>query len=301
MELNYLKVFFEVAKAGRFSEAAKNLHISQSALSRSVALLEEDQGVQLFERSKKGVTLTPVGQEVFRLCEHLAQTLNQIDQACRGFQTTCEGPLRFAAPDHVVNDLLMTPLRLFRTEFPKVVPSILVGDPEQVIAQVEDQACEFGLLFARVKNPKIDYTELKTEPMTLLVHPEIWKECKSSSLPATIDRILSKYGYISSLEAIQNLRSNRVLKEVFGKLPRIGAEVGSQEAQKRFCLNRGGMAYLARFMVLDEIKNGSLIEIPIKDPHVFSFWLAVRKGHTLSLPARIFVDRLQKRDQDSIF
>ena len=44
MELNHLRAFFEVAKVGRFTEAAKRLHISQSALSRSVALLEEGEG-----------------------------------------------------------------------------------------------------------------------------------------------------------------------------------------------------------------------------------------------------------------
>jgi DNA-binding MarR family transcriptional regulator len=66
MDVSYLRVFFEVAKLGRFSEAAQRLRISQSALSRSVSLLEESEGVKLFERSKKGVTLTPVGEEVFR-------------------------------------------------------------------------------------------------------------------------------------------------------------------------------------------------------------------------------------------
>ena len=48
VELNYLRVFFEVAKVGRFTDAARELNISQSALSRSVALLEESQGVKTF-------------------------------------------------------------------------------------------------------------------------------------------------------------------------------------------------------------------------------------------------------------
>ena len=96
MELNYLKVFFEVAKAGRFTEAAQRLNISQSALSRSVALLEESCGVQLFERSRKGVVLTAVGGEVFRQCEIIFQTMHRIDDVCRGIQETCAGPLRFA-------------------------------------------------------------------------------------------------------------------------------------------------------------------------------------------------------------
>src|SRR4051812_24887104 len=107
MELNHLKVFYEVAKIGRFMEAAKRLNISQSALSRSVALLEESEGVQLFERSKKGVTLTPIGLQVFQRCEQLFKTFGEIEGICRGTRETCEGPLRLAATDHITNGLLV--------------------------------------------------------------------------------------------------------------------------------------------------------------------------------------------------
>lgn len=293
MELNHLQVFFEVAKAGQFIEASRKLHISQSALSRSVALLEESQGVKLFERSKKGVSLTPVGQEVYRLCEALFHTVNQIKEVCKGSKSVCEGPLRFATPDHVVNDLLVSPLRLFRQDFPKVVPGIIVGNPDEIISRLSDKECEFALLFVKVSSPKIDYQALREERMALVVHPELWREHKSQTQTATLDKILGRQGYISSLDASQLLRSNRVLREVFGKVPRIGVEVSSQEAQKRLCLNRGGIAYLSHFMVEKEIKNGDLFEIPIKEPHVFNLWLAQRKGHQLSLPAQMFLDRLR--------
>src|SRR3954464_7166212 len=109
MELNHLRVFFEVARIGKFAEAAKRLNISQSALSRSVALLEESEGVKLFERSKSGVTLTTTGIEIFRHCEQLFQTVNKITEVCRGIQETCEGPLHFATTDHAINYLLPKP------------------------------------------------------------------------------------------------------------------------------------------------------------------------------------------------
>jgi len=66
MELNHLRYFFEVAQAGSFTEAARRLHVSQSALSKAVATLEDSEGVELFTRTKKGVTLTSLGAEVFK-------------------------------------------------------------------------------------------------------------------------------------------------------------------------------------------------------------------------------------------
>lgn len=293
MELNHLRVFFEVAKVGSFTEAAAKLHISQSALSRSVALLEDAQGIQLFERSKRGVTLTPTGEEVFRQCENLFQTVNKIDEICRGIRQTCEGPLRFATTDHIANYLLIQPTQAFRNEFPLVVPSVFVGTPDEVISHLFNEEYEFGLLFAKVASPQIEYEGLREEPMALVVHADLWRENKAASQAATLQKVLSKVGYLSSIGVSKQSRPSRVLMELFGKMPQIGFEVSSQEAQKRICLARGGVAYLSRFMVEREIKNGELFEVNVGEPHAFKLWLATRRGRVLSLPANVFLDRLR--------
>src|ERR1700722_18280661 len=154
MELNHLRVFFEVAKAGRFTEAAQRLNISQSALSRSVALLEESEGVKLLERSKKGVVLTLTGAEVFRQCEQMFQMVRKIESVCRGVQETCEGPLRFGASDHIINFLLPQPLQSFRDRYPKVIPSMLIGTSDELLEKLLLTDCEFSLSFARVAAPQ---------------------------------------------------------------------------------------------------------------------------------------------------
>ena len=71
MELNHLKYFYEVARAGSFTAAARNLRVSQPSLSKTVALLEAREKIQLLERSKKGVTLTKIGMEVYTRCEKI--------------------------------------------------------------------------------------------------------------------------------------------------------------------------------------------------------------------------------------
>lgn len=62
MELYLLKSFLAVAEARSFSGAARSIHSSQSALSRQIAKLEKELGVQLFERYARRVELTPTGQ-----------------------------------------------------------------------------------------------------------------------------------------------------------------------------------------------------------------------------------------------
>ncbi|MBC7712191.1 MAG: LysR family transcriptional regulator [Rhizobacter sp.] len=292
MELNYLRVFYQVAKDGKFSESAKKLNISQSALSRSVNLLEENEGVVLFDRSKHGVTLTPKGIDVFRLCEQLFQTEKEIENLCRGIQDKCEGFLRFAASDHVINHFLPDSLHEFRRQNPKVVPSIRSGTPDEIATMLLTTDCEFALMFAKINTPQIEFRRLHPESMSLVCHPDIWKENKSSSNEKTLRKLITKYGYISTIGASMERRASQVLIELFGELPPIGFEVNSQESQKRYCLAGEGVAYLTTFMVKDEIAKGELFEIPVEHIHEFHLWLARPKGKTLSLTARTFLKHL---------
>src|SRR6185312_8942101 len=97
MELNHLRYFYEVAKSGSFTEAARRLHISQSALSKAVAQLEDAEGVKLLTRSKKGVVLTLIGSEIFTKSSAIFAAVTDIEDTCRGRKSVCEGPLRFGA------------------------------------------------------------------------------------------------------------------------------------------------------------------------------------------------------------
>lgn len=292
MELNYLRVFYEVAKSGKFSESAKKMNVSQSALSRSVSLLEENEGVILFDRSKNGVSLTPKGIEVFKLCEELFQTEKKIENLCRGLQENCEGLLRFAASDHIVNDLLPIPLHKFRRLHPKVVPSIRTGTPDEIVHNLLTTDCEFGLLFAKINTPQVEFRKLYPERMSLVCHPRIWKECKSGSNEKTLKKLISNYGYMSAIGASMDRRSSQVLIELFGEHPTIGIETNNQESQKRLCLAGEGVAYLMNFMVKKEIDSGELFEIPIDHIHEFHLWLARPKGKQLSLASRMFLKHL---------
>ena len=67
--LSHYKIFYEVAKAGNISKAAKELFISQPAISKSISKLEDGLGVTLFVRSSRGVQLTEEGRLLFHYAE----------------------------------------------------------------------------------------------------------------------------------------------------------------------------------------------------------------------------------------
>ena len=79
--LSQYKIFYEVAKAGNISKAAKELYISQPAISKAISKLEDSLGLSLFTRSSRGVQLTSEGEILF---EHTKEAFDKIESAILG-------------------------------------------------------------------------------------------------------------------------------------------------------------------------------------------------------------------------
>lgn len=84
MELRHLRYFAAVAAHGSFSRAAKNLHLTQPALSRQVKDLEDELGVPLFDRGTNSVTLTEAGEMFYEEARDLLARADQAIQRMRG-------------------------------------------------------------------------------------------------------------------------------------------------------------------------------------------------------------------------
>ncbi len=292
MELNHLRYFYEVAKSGSFTAAARKLHISQSALSKAVALLEDAEGVTLLERSKKGVELTKIGKQVFLQSEAIFQQLTEIQNTCRGTKEVCEGRLQLGASDHIANYLLVDRVRQMQTEHPQVLTSIFAGTPHDIINAILASEIEFGLFVTKVNTPSIQYDVITTVEMAVVCHPKHLDGTKGNHR-ARLKAIIAKTGFIGSIKAQYQRYPSQELVNVLGDVPNVVFECNSQEAQKRLCLEGMGVAFLARFMVEDEIKNGDLAEIELAEPMTFYLHLARQKGRPLSLSARTFIELLQ--------
>ena len=293
MELNYLRYFFEVAKAGSFTKAAQQLRISQSALSKSVALLEDREGLKLLQRSKKGVSLTPSGMQVFLKCEHLFQIVSEIEATCRDVKEVCEGPLSFGASDHLCNYFLIKKLYQIRGQHPKLVPRIFSGTPNDILDLIRQSEVEFGLFFTKVNVPGIKYEAIFQMEMTLACHPRWTQEFEESISARQLKAILQKVGFIGSIRSQYQKHPSQEVMDLLKAQPQIVCESNSQETQKRLCLEGLGISFLARFMIEEELSSGALVELPLKRPISVPLYLARRNDRNLSLSAKTFLQLIQ--------
>lgn len=124
-KLELYRIFCQVAKDSSFSQAAKNLYLSQPAVSQSVKQLEEQLGVQLFTRGAKGVSLTQQGKLLYEYADSAMGLISSAEQKLVSMKELTVGELRIGAGDVIIKHLLLPYLEHFHKMYPQVRLSIL--------------------------------------------------------------------------------------------------------------------------------------------------------------------------------
>ncbi len=169
-----LLYFYHVAKHGSLSRAEGALDAPQPVISRQIAKLEDELGMQLLDRNGRGVTLTPFGEILLRRAEgilrEMGNALSELDIAKR----KPAGQIRLAAPATFMTLYMPEILRRFMEEMPDVelvVTQLLTGEIyEKLVADDVD----IGIVHSVPNKTRFEVRELLVEPMVCLVaqgHP----------------------------------------------------------------------------------------------------------------------------------
>ena len=126
INLELYKVFYHVATSLSFSEASRQLFISQSAVSQSIKTLEKKLNHTLFIRSTKKVLLTPEGELLLQHVKPAMQMLDEGESLLSG-DNMLKGQLRIGASDTICRYFLLRYLQKFHQEFPDVRIKVKIG------------------------------------------------------------------------------------------------------------------------------------------------------------------------------
>ena len=113
-----MEAFVRVIDAGSFSNAAKQLRVGQSAVSKTIAQLEDRLGVRLLLRSTHGLMLTEAGRNFSERAKRTIEEVDQAEAAARGDAATLQGRLRVSAPVTFARLHVIPQLPFFLTEHP---------------------------------------------------------------------------------------------------------------------------------------------------------------------------------------
>ncbi len=207
MKLSQIRSFVAVARCGRFSQAAVELDLTQPTVSHAIASLEDDLGVKLLFRGKKGVNLTPAGESVLVHCDRILQSIEDIQQEANRYKSLGIGKIRISAFRGAAAQLLPKIRADFKTKHPQIEIKIVEEkDCPQVEQMVYEGKADLGFTILPTSKD-LDTIEVLRDDYIVLLPP-------NSDLIATRDRHQISWTELLSMPIITYPNQNSCFKQI---------------------------------------------------------------------------------------
>jgi DNA-binding transcriptional LysR family regulator len=171
MDLRQLEMFQAIVEAGSFTKAGQRLHVSQSAISRQITLLEEELGVQVLMRSNKRVFLTEAGKTLLKHCHRIFRDFEEAVLEVAQDEQSSRGSLRVGGGMSVCTYLLPHILKEYKTRYPHVQLTVTTGTTEPTIQKIRNNEIDVGVLSMPVESHDLQVESVFREEMMVVTSP----------------------------------------------------------------------------------------------------------------------------------
>lgn len=259
MNLHHLSVFFAIAETGSLTASARRLHISQPALSRELKAFESRLGVTLFERHAKGMRLTQAGAVLRQYAERLFELERAAEAAMGEIAGATRGRLSIGASNTIGTYVLPSVLAAFRREHPQVHVSLFVGNTEQVSQGVVDMRFMLGFIEGPLHLKGLRTLVFQRDEIVPVARPDhaLFRKRHLAVADLSGEPLLVREPGSGTRELIADALHRHGIEE--GE----PMEFGNTEALKRAAVHGGGIAWLPRISMANELREGSLRELPL--------------------------------------
>ena len=281
-----LRAFAALSRTGSFTLAAKEMFLSQSAVSHSMKALETDVGCRLFDRVGKKVLLTQAGEA---LLHHTEKILQEMAAARAGLEQLGKwgvGRLRIGASPTACQYILPAVLREFKESFPKCRIAIEPGDTLEAIESVRENRIDLAITLDPRNEDQFEFHPLFTDELTFIVgamHP--WARdghVVRSDIPKQSYVLYNKKSYTFRMVRDYFNQEDMVLNTVI--------ELGSMEAIKELVKLGLGVSILSPWIAQKELLEKSLVALPLGRRKMKRNWGVIHwRGRRLSLAEETFL------------
>lgn len=271
--LRQLEVFLSTAHLQSISEAARSLHMSQSAASESLRSLEDAYGIQLFDRVGKRLKLNSLGSKVRHHAEDLIAQAKALEHGLLAQDDT--GELKIGATLSIGNYLAINILADFKQLYPMVMTRLEVDNTTHIVQKVLNYELDIGLIEGEIAHPELEVSAWREDELIVFCSPQH----PFSKLNTLTDGDLKNTKWIlresgSGTRQAFDYAMHGILSELI-----IAMELQHTEAIKRAVERGSGIGCLSQITLEDAFRRGSLI--PLSVPHrdfKRHFYFIQRKG-----------------------
>jgi DNA-binding transcriptional LysR family regulator len=287
MELLQLEHFLAVAEEGSFTRAAARVCRTQSAVSQSVKKLEEAIGVPLLARDMPELSLTEAGRAMVDRARRMLSLRDEAIRQVGGLRNLTSGTLTIAAHESAAVYLLPGPLRRYFDRFPRIKVGIHRRRLDEIPRQVMDREFDVGFVKEEPAFQELRTVLVYDDEMILIGSP---RHPLATRGPVRVRDLGSESFMLHHLCASTEQKILRLF-DAHTTRCNIAAELWSFESIKHFVQQDVGLAFVPRITVLQEITDGTLVSIPLKELDMpRKMFMVYRKSGYVSDSAQQFID-----------
>ncbi len=256
--LEHFRVFYAVAKCGSLTEAAKELSITQPAVSQAIKLLEDNVRAKLFQRTAKGVKLTKEGEILFAYVEKGYEQFALGEKALKQMLDIELGEIKIGASDMTLQYFLLPFLEKFHESYPNIKISVTNVPTPETLSNLEEGKIDFGIV---------------TTPFVLPSNMEAIEVQEVEDIFVAGRKFISYKNRMLDFKELENMQliclegntsSRRYIEQFLmekGVELNPEFELATSEMIVQFALRNLGMGYVVKDFAKEFIEEGSLFEL----------------------------------------
>ncbi|MDA3846275.1 MAG: LysR family transcriptional regulator [Vallitaleaceae bacterium] len=257
MNLEYYRTFYQVAKDGNITKAAKSLFISQPAVSKTIKTLEEQLGCNLFVRTPSGVVLTTEGSALYKQVEIALQHINAGENIIKKHIDLAEGSVKIGISNTLCKYIFIPMLDTFHKLYPDIQIEVINRSSISTHQMVKSGALDFGITTIKSEDESLNYSPfMKIQDIVVTGQKD---------LPLIGDKINLQALNNYPLMMLEKSNTSRHYIDEFLKAHTLSLnadiEISNMEFLIEFAKIGIGQAFVIKNFVEKELASGELIKL----------------------------------------
>lgn len=291
LNLNQLRVFNEAAKALNFTEAAKNLCVTQPAVTGMIKQFEDFCNLKLFVKHGSKIYLSPEGQMIFRHTSRLFEGEQRLEQVINELREGEKAPLCVALSPSYSWSLFPALLKCFHKSFPKSTIRLIEGNSTRMLEALLTHEVQIAIVPNVIDDERIKFIPFLQEEAILVVPPG---HRFIESNPKSWEDIIGEPFVLKEKGSATRLHLNKRLGDRLTELNVI-AETDNDRFAMELVKEGQGISFLVKTTVKRELDSGEVVAVPLPGPSVFfAICIAYLGDFYLSPTANRFITLVQE-------
>ncbi|EHI98979.1 transcriptional regulator, LysR family [Clostridium sp. DL-VIII] len=290
MNIDSLETFVVLAENGNFTKTAEQQYLVQSTISKRISELERFVGKELFLRDNKNVKLTKSGEAFLPYAKRMIMLKKDGIIKARAVGIY-EDRLAVGLTDSIYKGGISNVLKKYYIMFPNIAIKLKVNHSEEIIRLLSDGILDIGFVYTKSKSNKFEIIDFFEDEIILVTS-------NKNEIGLKIDISYSELIDLPLLYTDLGEDFFTWLSKVYGDSPLLKFSTDENIYVTDFVKEGFGYAFVTKSSVIEELKNGELIHVKIKDatPPLRKIYMIINKNKSDSISVKSWLGMINQKN-----